>query len=504
MIERLDLKHYAELRDGSGIADEVIEARGYYTETDPEKLRAMGYWGDQVRVPALVIPEHLLNGWQPTLHIKPDNPRVAEVKPDGTEKLQKYDRPVGSANRLDVPPTVRGKVLDPDEPLIFTEGWKKADAAASHGMAVAGLGGVWNFAGRTEGGWTAPLEDFRDLPLKMRGEKGRRVLIAYDSDVRTNQDVRAARERFYHLLMGYGARVQYVDFEPLPGGSKCGLDDFLLTHTPEELWALAYDPEEQRFAAMQRKLDEVQAELDRHRDEYRWQRDLDSVPNADLSPADKLVLRDIRRATRRAGQTAYRDPQTLFYGERVHHTGQSPSSYSRSVQKMAAAGAIEVVEGKYESGKPKVSVKLTPAFDKPAALARVEPRRSGGARPRHVPICSDCGPDVGVRVIKTTTMQYGCAGCDALLATTREQAEPAELVRSLVDPTECTPPDPPEATVANMHSMGREGRQPMRSPVRCKNETEPEYEAGYFDALLADAPGPGDVEEDLRRWGYSP
>jgi hypothetical protein len=217
---------------------------------------ARGYKGNQVRVPALVFPEHLLNGWEPTFHIKPDNPRVDEVRPDGTVKYQKYDRPVGSANRLDVPPTVRDKVMDYNEPLVFTEGWKKGDAAASHGMAVVALGGTWNYAGRTEDGWMAPLEDLRHIPLKMRGEKGRRVLIVFDSDVRINQNVRAARERFYHLLMGYGARVQYVDFEPLPDGGKCGLDDFLLTHTVKELWALAYDPAEREVTRLRAELAE--------------------------------------------------------------------------------------------------------------------------------------------------------------------------------------------------------------------------------------------------------
>jgi hypothetical protein len=495
MNSRLAPHHLAELRDGSGISPEVIAARGAFTAYQAAELEARGYKGDQVRVPALVFPEHLLNGWEPTFHIKPDNPRVDEVRPDGTVKYQKYDRPVGSANRLDVPPTVRDKVMDYDEPLIFTEGWKKADAAASHGMAVVALGGTWNYAGRTEDGWMAPLEDLRHIPLKMRGEKGRRVLIVFDSDVRINQNVRDARERLYHLLMGYGARVQHVDFEPLPDGGKCGLDDFLLTHTPADVWALAYDPQEERFAAMQRKLDEAQAELDRHRDEYKWQRDLDTVDNKALSPADKLVLRDIRRATRRAGEAAYRDPQTLFYPERVKHTGQSPSSYSRSLQELEKAGAIELVEGVYPtSGKKKISVRLRPTFDTPATIRRADERKSGGLRPRNVPVCEECGPGVGVLEIKATTTSYACAGCENALQMTTQRSEPVDLVRSGIHPEECIPPEPPPGaetpTVSNMQRMGIEGEPTPthRYPVRCKNETvtePPLEEPGYWESLTA-------------------
>ncbi len=261
MTANLHPKHRQELEVGSGISPEVIAARGAYTATTRADLEALGYKDYQIRVPALVLPEHLLNGWKPTHHIKPDRPRTREVKPDGTVKYQKYDRPEGSANRLDVPPTVRDKVLDYNDRLVFTEGWKKADAAASHGIAVVALSGVWNFAGRTEDGWTAPLEDFRHIPLKKPHEPGRRVVIAFDSDVATNKDVRDARERFRHLLLGYGARVQYVDLPPLPDGSKCGLDDFLLTHSAEDLWALAYDPEDKPEDKQDRELARLRAQL---------------------------------------------------------------------------------------------------------------------------------------------------------------------------------------------------------------------------------------------------
>jgi hypothetical protein len=502
-MNQLAPHHYAELHEKSGISPEVIEARGAYTAHSPGELEALGYKGDQVRVPALVFPEHLLNGWQPTHHIKPDNPRT-EAKPDGTVKPLKYDRPVGSANRLDVPPTVRDKVMDYNEPLVFTEGWKKADAAASHGIAVVALGGTWNYTTDADGGdWRVPIEDFDHIPLKKRDHPGRLTAIVYDSDAAQKRGVHDARERLYHLLMGYGPRVKLIDLPPGPNGEKVGLDDYLLTHTVEELWALAYDPVDARFAAMQRKLDEVQRELDTHRDEYKWQHNLDGVDNKALSPADKLVLRDIRRATRRAGADAYRDPVTLFYPDRVKHTGQSVSAYSRGLQELKDAGAIEMVKGKYDSGKDKTSVILRPAFDKPAELRREKERASGGAHPKNVAVCDDCGPEVGVTELKATT--YGCNGCGATLRTIKQK--PTEMVRDTAYPADCYPPEPENATVSflqrsdttadttadsatvsNMQRMGIEGdpAPTHRYPVRCKNETvsePPPEEPGYWEAL---------------------
>ncbi len=361
---RLHPHHLAELRDGSGISPEVIAQRGAYTVTSSDELLRLGFTQKGLHTTGYMLPIHTLNGWEQGYAYKPDVP-LAEVRPDGTVKQRKYLRPPKSPNRLDVPPACRDAVLDSRQDLLITEGWKKADAAASHGLACVALGGVWNWLGKTGEHTTGLISDFGHIPLK-----GRKVAIVFDSDVATKREVRLARERLGYILRGLGALPYYVDLPPGPNGEKVGLDDYLLHNPAASVWERARDPEDERFAAMQRRLDEMQAELDNMRDEYRWHRDLDSVSNKALSPADKLALRDIRRATRRAGETAYREPQTLFYGERVKHTGQSPSSYSRSIQQLEKAGAIEVIEGKYENGKPKVSIVLKEAFNRPDLLAR--------------------------------------------------------------------------------------------------------------------------------------
>ncbi len=243
--------HLAELRDGSGISPEVIAQRGAYTETDPEKLKALGFAPYQVLAPALVLPLHTLNGHAQTYAIKPDHPRQ-ERKPDGRIKQIKYEYPAGASNRLDVPPACRDKVLDASRPLIFTEGWKKGDAAASKGLAVVVLGGVWNWRTRGEDGESRPISCLDYIPLA-----GRKVGICYDSDVLQNENVRKARERFADELHGRGAIPYYITLPPGPNGEKVGLDDYLLTHEAWEVWALAepaFNPEASALQAENREL----------------------------------------------------------------------------------------------------------------------------------------------------------------------------------------------------------------------------------------------------------
>src|SRR5437899_648515 len=54
----------------------------------------------------------------------------------------------------------------------------------------------------------------------------RRVIIVFDSDVRTNDNVRAARlELARHLIYERGARVHFMDVPETAVGGKTGMDD---------------------------------------------------------------------------------------------------------------------------------------------------------------------------------------------------------------------------------------------------------------------------------------
>ena len=77
-VSGLSAHHVAMLRDGSGINDDVIAARGYRTITDEAELSAMGFAPRQRRVPGLLLPLHTTNGRVELVIYRPDNPRLVE------------------------------------------------------------------------------------------------------------------------------------------------------------------------------------------------------------------------------------------------------------------------------------------------------------------------------------------------------------------------------------------------------------------------------------------
>jgi hypothetical protein len=114
--------------------------------------------------------------------------------------------------------------------LWFTEGEKKALEACKAGIRCLGLGGVWSFMSKRLG--TDLLPELRAIALHQR-----EVAICFDSDVMTKPDVAAAVVRFTEVLTQQGAIVRSV-LLPEDGEAKVGLDDYLLTHSVEDLQEL--------------------------------------------------------------------------------------------------------------------------------------------------------------------------------------------------------------------------------------------------------------------------
>jgi Domain of unknown function (DUF3854) len=110
---------------------------------------------------------------------------------------------------------------DVNERLFETEGEKKAQAAATHGIACIGLGGVYNYKAKGKDGLIGDLEAFA-------WEGRERVYLIYDSDARTNAQVQKAADRLSALLLEKGATPYQVVLPQLRPGEKTGLDDFLL------------------------------------------------------------------------------------------------------------------------------------------------------------------------------------------------------------------------------------------------------------------------------------
>ena len=228
LTDRLSDQHIEMLR-ASGITDELIEARGYFTARKKVELARLGFSEQQQIAPALVIPVFAPHGEVVLYQARPDQPRMR----DG--KVVKYETPAKSRMALDVPPTVRHLLGDPNVPLFITEGVKKADALASRGLCAVALLGVWNFRGMNEQGGKTLLAGFESIAVN-----GRNVFVVYDSDVMLKPAVAAAMSRLGAVLNSREAHTRYVYLPTGPNGEKVGVDDYLVQgHSVEDLFALA-------------------------------------------------------------------------------------------------------------------------------------------------------------------------------------------------------------------------------------------------------------------------
>jgi hypothetical protein len=138
------------LSQESGISDEIIRTRGYYTETVKTRLGHIGFLRKQQLTPSLVIPLYRPNGANSLYQIRPDKPRTQGVK-----KYQyEFPNDFHFQGCLDVTPLdwVFDALKNPSIPLLFTEGSEKADAAASHGLACVAAIGDWNGSGLNQYG----------------------------------------------------------------------------------------------------------------------------------------------------------------------------------------------------------------------------------------------------------------------------------------------------------------------------------------------------------------
>src|SRR5438067_310457 len=121
--DRLLPHHLAILRDGSGLPDEIIVERGYWSAKTAKELRDLGFTQSQALAPALVIPLWNVHGELAGYSARPDQPRQHR-----NGKVAKYEQPRGSSAALDIPRRCLSLIGDPAITLYITEGSKKADA----------------------------------------------------------------------------------------------------------------------------------------------------------------------------------------------------------------------------------------------------------------------------------------------------------------------------------------------------------------------------------------
>lgn len=257
-VPHLSGRHLDELRR-SGLMDETIQDSGCYTETDPNRLRALLHWPESWPVDGggLVFPFPGTDFVQ----VKLDNPRLKTdenrplevyqvrdwhggivdefVDPDAEEI--KYENRRGASARLYIPPMAQHKVNNKKYPLYVVEGAKKALALAQHDFAVVGLVGVWG-GGDPEARKVARAggKDFRKLhpDFDQIPASGRELVVLFDSDIDEKKPVLQAAVTLLKMAeeAGFEPKIAYID-PPEDCEGKMGADDFLvhLEHGPSKM-----------------------------------------------------------------------------------------------------------------------------------------------------------------------------------------------------------------------------------------------------------------------------
>jgi hypothetical protein len=221
-------QHLDKLRS-SAISVDAVQARGYEsledTPANHARLEELGFRPYQRRLPGLLIPVWTCDGTVGTYQLRPDQPRSEQR--NGKPRVIKYESPAGRPLRICVPPAAKQVLADPQVTLVITEGALKADSALSAGIQAIAVTGVYGWSG---------AEARQDLD-KIVWQK-RRVLVAFDSDVATNEDVAKAELKLAEFLAARGADLWGLRLPP-NGTDKQGLDDWLAAGgTREELLGL--------------------------------------------------------------------------------------------------------------------------------------------------------------------------------------------------------------------------------------------------------------------------
>jgi len=205
--------HRRQLEE-SAIAQEVALARGY--RTIRRRSEVPDVYANWQRRLGLLVPTHSPDGKTSGYQLKPNKPIRRK-----NGSAPKYETPSGSRITLDVNPLMIDEVRGGDGDLWLTEGPKKVDALTSRGLPTVGIIGVWNFA-QPGSRSRIPLSCWNHVRLR-----GRRIIIVYDADARTNPDVQEALRRLVAMLEGLGAEALVVYLAAVNGDGKAGVDDYL-------------------------------------------------------------------------------------------------------------------------------------------------------------------------------------------------------------------------------------------------------------------------------------
>lgn len=231
--------HRSILVDESGILNEIVEGRGYYSPT-ASQIRV---WTDRKLYPKNALKAE---SWICIPIFRPDGEKHCEqLRLIGSALPQKYLWPAGYRSSLDIHPTMLEYLYDTGIPILFTEGVKKADAVLTASMVedmelvTVAVQGMWGWRARIGKDSSIASPDLLDIPLGHR-----RIFVVSDSDFRTNDQVRRGWSDCATYLSSKTSkgRCSMVVVPPC-GMDKQGADDWLVSgSTLESLLGLARSP----------------------------------------------------------------------------------------------------------------------------------------------------------------------------------------------------------------------------------------------------------------------
>lgn len=220
----------------SGLSDTTIEEAGI-ASVGPAETRRLGFARGVAGI-AFPYPdtEIVVDGEpHPYTRLRVDRDRIRR-------EGMKYENPL--RGRLEqgltfypyIPKSVGLLRKDSSQPVLVTEGEKKALALTQAGFPAIGLPGVHMFAdpGSRQAAGSKPLHPM----LRRWAWRGREVYVCFDSDRTTKEGVALACERLCAALTREGAAVRVVEVPKLPGMTKTGADDFLVARDEAELQML--------------------------------------------------------------------------------------------------------------------------------------------------------------------------------------------------------------------------------------------------------------------------
>jgi putative DNA primase/helicase len=221
------LPDHLEQLHASGLTDETIALANVYTEW---RSKVIAELLNRRTFPrhhgaGLVFPLYLPGATDPYAYrVKPNTPRVnRHGKPVRYEQAD--ERTAGVL--VYFPPRARAGdgawYRDVTRPLFWTEGEKKSLALDQLELACVGLTGVWNWLDskhrQETGEWRLHPHIREHVTVA-----GRRHVIAFDADARTNDQVMHAAQRLAGVLAAAGAAE--VCFVTPPTLQHKGIDDF--------------------------------------------------------------------------------------------------------------------------------------------------------------------------------------------------------------------------------------------------------------------------------------